>query len=303
VGAGSLGSLLGGLLARQHEVTLVGRGEHVSAIERDGLALTGEFDERVEPTATTEPIPEDLASADLALVTVKAYDTPGAAETLAKCAVDAVCSLQNGLDNEATLAAALDVPVLAGTATYGADRPTPGTVECTGIGEIALGPREGSPTPESDDERARAYSDAFGRAGVRTVADSAMPTRIWEKLAVNAGINPVTALAGVDNGALRSGTLGSVAREAARETARVAGAGGVDLDPEDAASTLSAVAEDTAANRSSMRQDVEAGRRTEIDAINGAVVDRAAEHDLQVPVNRRLAALVRGWERGQGVRS
>lgn len=303
VGAGSLGSLIGGLLARQHEVVLVGREAHVAAIERDGLSLEGVFDERVEPRATTDPVADGLDAADLALVTTKADDTPDAATLLKDCRVDAVCSLQNGLGNEATLAAALDVPVLAGAATYGADRERAGAVTCTGIGEIVLGPRIDAPSPAEDLERAEEVAEAVGTAGVDAAADPEMPTRCWEKLAINAGINPVTALADVDNGALAEGLLGNVARAAARETATVAREEGIALDPGAAASALQDVVTDTAANRSSMRQDVAAGRRTEIDAINGAVLERAREHGIDVPVNRRLTALVRGWERGNGLRA
>lgn len=287
-GAGSLGSLVGGLLARAHDVTLVGRGDHVRAVNADGLRLTGAVDLTVHPEARTGP----PASADLVLVTVKAFDTADAAAALA--AIDdagAVLSLQNGMGNEGTLAAALPWPVLAGTTDFGAERTAPGVVRCNGVGEVVLGPPEGGESPVAD----RA-GEAFREAGIDTTVADDMPRRLWTKLAVNAGINPVTALTRVDNGAVLEEPLAGTARAAARETAEAATAAGVGLDPGEAVAAMERVARDTADNVSSMRQDVEAGRRTEVDAINGYVVEQAPE---PVPVNRTLAALVGGWEAGE----
>lgn len=289
-GAGSLGSLLGGLLAREHDVTLVGRDPHVSTIKASGLRVSGEFEFTANPDATTD-VPE---RADLAVVTVKAYDTAAAAAALGDCDLDSCLSLQNGMGNEATLAEALECAVLAGTCTYGARLAEPGHVECTGVGAVALGPRTGGDSAVADDVGA-----AFDAAGVETTVADDMPRRLWEKLAVNAGINATTALADVPNGALVDGPGSDVAATAAREVARVARSEGVELSDETATAAVEAVASDTAANTSSMRQDRQRGSRTEIDAINGYVVDRAAE---PVPVNRTLTALVRAWERGRELR-
>jgi 2-dehydropantoate 2-reductase len=129
-----------------------------------------------------------------------------------------------------------------------------------------------------------------------------MPRRLWEKLAVNAGINAVTALARVENGAVRSGAAAAAARRAARETARVARAEGIDLPNREALAALESVADDTAANASSMLQDVRADRRTEVDAINGAVADRAEARGVEAPTNTTLAALLRAWEAGRDLR-
>jgi 2-dehydropantoate 2-reductase len=300
-GAGSLGSLLGGLLARAHDVTLVGRDPHVETVREHGLRIEGELSATVHPRAATTTPDESF---DLVLVTVKAGDTPKAAEALSAAVagkgregvegVGAVWSLQNGLGNEERLAAALSCPVLAGTCTYGARLVDPGVVECTGVGEVTVGRRDGG-----ESALAESVAGAATSGGLEATAVTDMPRRLWEKLAVNAGINAVTALARVDNGALVDGPAGGTARTAARETARVARQQGVDLDPEECAERVASVAETTAANVSSMRADVEAGRPTEIDAINGAVVERAAD---PVPVNETLAALVRAWERERSLR-
>ncbi|SFR89118.1 ketopantoate reductase [Halomicrobium zhouii] len=290
-GAGSLGSLVGGLLAREHDVTLVGRDPHVSAVREGGLRVSGAFEFTTSPSATTS-VPD---AADLAVVTVKAYDTPEAAAALVDCDLGSCLSLQNGMGNEATLAAQLECPVLAGTCTYGARLAEPGHVACTGVGEVALGPREGGSSTVADE-----VGVAFDDAGIETVVADDVHRRLWEKLAVNAGINATTALARVENGALVDGPGGDVAAASAREVARVAREQGVDLSDEPVVSRVASVAADTAANRSSMLQDVDSGSRTEVDAINGYVVDAAAGE--AVPVNRTLTALVRAWERERGLR-
>jgi 2-dehydropantoate 2-reductase len=292
-GAGSLGTLVGGLLARVHDVTLVGRDPHVSRVRTDGVRVVGEETAHTRPNAVTDA---EGRAADLAVVTVKSFDTAAAAETLATGAYGAVLSLQNGLTEE-TLASRLDAPVLAGTATYGARLVEPGRVDCTGVGRVVLGARDGGTDPGAE-----RVGKAFRDAGLRTLVATDMPRRRWEKLAVNAGINAVTALARVENGALASGPASDVAHRAARETVRVARAEGVPLTYRGARAALSAVVDATAANRSSMLQDVDAGRRTEAGAINGEVVDRADRRGVDVPTNRALADLLYAWEAGRGVR-
>ncbi|CCQ35769.1 2-dehydropantoate 2-reductase [Natronomonas moolapensis 8.8.11] len=292
-GAGSLGSLLGGLLAREHEVTLVGRDPHMRAIDEGGLHITGDAEATVRPTARLDA-PE---SAELAVVCVKSFDTGAAATALADCALDACLSVQNGMGNEAVLADRLECPVLAGTCTYGAVRPEPGTVRCTGIGELTIGPPEGGTSALVE-----RVGQVFEAASVATAVVDDMPARLVEKLAVNAGINATTALARLENGAVIGGDAGALAGAAAREAAAVARAEGIDLSDRAAERALESVAADTAANTSSMHQDLLAGRRTEVDAINGYVVGRADELGVDAPVNRTFARLLRAWEAGQGLR-
>ncbi|NGM68647.1 2-dehydropantoate 2-reductase [Natronolimnobius sp. AArcel1] len=292
-GAGSLGSLLGGLLAREHEVTLVARPAQARTLRDGGLWLTGEFDDHVTPAVTT-----DITglSADLAIVAVKAFDTPSAAAELATGSFDAVLSVQNGMGNETLLADRLECPVLAGTVSYGALLEEPGVVACTGRGTVVLGARSGGRTPI-----VQRVGTAFKAAGLETTVATDMPRRLWEKLAVNAGINPITALTETTNATILEEPAADLARAAARETARVARENGVSLPDQTAVDALERVAGETAANTSSMAQDVRAGRRTEIDAINGYVVEQAPD-SVAVPANWQLAALVRTWEAGAGIR-
>lgn len=291
-GAGSLGSLVGGLLARTHDVTLVGRDPHMAAVRDHGLRITGVEEVVVQPEATTDG---GNLTAELAIVTVKAFDTGTAARELATGDVDAVLSLQNGMGNEDILAEHLDCPVMAGATTHGALLREPGHVEWTGRGEVVVG---GWQPPESP--RVEPIVAAFDDAGLRAVLEPDMRYALWLKLAVNAAINPVTALVGCRNGALRDGPAAAIAGDAAREVAAVARAGGVELSDASAVERVQTVVDSTAENRSSMHVDMAAGTRTEIDHINGYVVDHAS--GLDVPVNRVLAALVRAWEVDEGLR-
>ncbi|WP_430503523.1 ketopantoate reductase family protein [Haloparvum sp. PAK95] len=292
-GAGSLGSLVGGLLARAHDVTLVGRDPHMQRVREAGLAVDGEIEAHTHPRAVTNGRDRE---AELALVTTKAYDTDAAASALATGEFEAVLSLQNGLTEE-RLVAALDAQVLSGTATYGARLRGPGRVECTGVGEVTLGALGGGRDPLAD-----RIGAAFRDAGINvTVADD-MPRRRWEKLAVNAGINAPTALAALENGDVATGPAAAVACDAATEVATVARAEGIDLSDRDAIEAVERVAAATAANHSSMRQDVDADHRTEVEAVYGELLERAGEHGLDAPVCRTLAELIRAWEVNAGVR-
>lgn len=292
MGAGSLGSLLGGLLASRHRVTLVGREEHMRAVARDGLRLTGAYSRTVHPATTTSWTAVDPP--DVALVTVKSYDTAAAAEAIGADPPPTVATLQNGLGNVDRLADRVGqrATIIAGTVTYGARLEAPGEVSCTGRGEIALGLPDGGRSPAAEELAA-----AFQTADVAAKARMDMPRRLWEKVAVNAAINPVTALARVRNGAIREPPLRPIALAAAREVARVARKRGHDLSTEDVLGSVESVARRTADNESSMARDVRRGQRTEIEAITGTVIERA--DPAEVPVNRVLYGLLVGYERAR----
>lgn len=298
-GAGSIGSLFGALLARvpDHSVTLVGREPHVAAVRDAGLRVTGVDEFVVRPAVTTDG--SDL-SADLALVTVKAFDTEAAAEELATGAFRAVCSLQNGMGNEETLARHLECPVLAGTTSYGAVRESPGTVAWNGRGDVVVGPWE----PTDATGVAEEVGETFAAADLSPAVEDAagIRRRLWRKLAANAAINPTTALARVENGALGDPPGSDLVEPIAREVAATARASGVDLDADETAAAVTEVVDATAANESSMHRDVARGRRTEIDVINGYVVEQAREHGIDVPTNRTLRTLIRTWEAARGLR-
>lgn len=282
-GAGSLGTLLGALLSRAGvDVHLVARERVVRAFD-DGVRVTGVEEFVAHPSLSAEPRP-----AEVTLVTVKSYDTSEAARELASTVSDenVVVSLQNGMGNEEVLDEALDATVLGGTATYGANMRDE-SIQYTGEGEVVVGDYRGG-------ENAEAERVADELDGLNARATDSMDTALWEKLAVNSAINPVTALTRLTNGEAAK-SAPEVMRAAARETAAVAHEHGVSI--EEAPERALEVAHATADNESSTLQDVRAGRRTEVDALNGYVVDAADEAGVNVPTNRTLATLVRAVAR------
>ncbi len=289
-GAGSIGSFLGGMLATEHDVTIVGRDPHVSVVSETGLQMLGCIERTTRPDARTEITDY---TGDIGIVSVKSYDTREAARVLSSCELECVVSVQNGMGNESVLASGLDAGVVGGTITYGAALRDPGVVACTGIGTVTLGACAGNANC------VELVREAFTSSGLNCTVTNDIAAVLWEKLAVNAGINPVTALARVQNGEVLDSALFDVARDAALETARVARDHDVELADSTVEVALRRVLEQTAENESSMYRDVENGHRTEIDAINGYVVQNAA---IPVPTNTVLTALITGWETAIDVR-
>ncbi len=285
-GAGALGSLIGGVLAQAHSVTLVGRDPHMSAIAESGLSIIGETTAQVTPKVRTDGTG---LNAELAIVAVKAFDTAAAATELATGSYRSVLSLQNGLDNESQLAAQLsDTAILAGTTTYGATIERPGVVRHAGSGTVTLGAPDGGTA-----RNATRVAAAFEAAGLHTTVSKTMPVQQWLKLAVNVGINPLTAILDVSNGTLNTPPLRSTAIRAARETARVAQACSVDLETTTAVDAVTDTIVATATNTSSMRQDCQAGKPTEVDAITGVVCRHADSHNVAIPTVQTLDSMVR----------
>ncbi|MFQ5907461.1 MAG: ketopantoate reductase family protein [Thermoplasmata archaeon] len=289
-GAGAMGSLVGGLLSQQHETVLVGRRAHVEAIRERGLQITGKTQLIARPTAE-EGIPPD-ADPDVVIVAVKAYDTEHAARTLAPLTGQALfLSLQNGLGNEETLAAA-GARVLGGVTNQGITWVRPGEVHHAGEGETYIGPFEGIGPEDADDVVA-----AFAESGLPSHRVDDIRSELWLKAIVNACINPLTALLRVPNGyVLQTEATEQVVRNVIQEGVEVAARYDVDLAEDAVFERVAAVVQGTAANRSSMLQDLERGRRTEIEAINGAIARLGQEAGRPAPRNELLARLVRAAE-------
>jgi len=297
VGWGAMGTLFGALLARGgHEVWMVGRQPATAPALAHGLAVEGLAQFTARPAGATAR-PQEVPAVDLALVLVKAYHTRGAAETIAGFAAPpgAVLTLQNGAGNVEALAGRLGSPsILAGTTALGATYLGPGRVRQAGAGETLIGRPGGEPDP-----RCEQIAAAFRGAGIPTRVTDRVEDAIWRKLVVNCAVNAPAALARVPNGALwESAHLAQVVARAAAEAAQVGLAEGRDTPPAALVALARQVCAETAGNYNSMLQDVLAGRRTEIEAINGYVARRAAELGVLAPVNELLAALIAGIEQG-----
>ena len=295
-GAGAIGSWLGGVLSMKNDVTLVARPAHAEAIRRDGLRITGRTTLVARPAAVTE-VPREPP--DLVFVTTKAYDTAAAIDALrAFQRRSTFVTLQNGLGNAELLAAKAD-HVVAGTTTHGVTFVKPGEVAHAGVGDTLVGAFAGATRAD-----AGRIADLLTDAGIATRAVDDPRPELWAKAVVNAAINPLTAVLRRPNGELvRHPDLRGLLDRLAREGATAARAAGIELDPDGIAAKAAEVATRTAENRSSMLQDVERGRPTEVEAITGALLHAAGGRGLALPYNDRVYALVRGLERSRNVGS
>ncbi|MFZ5922897.1 MAG: ketopantoate reductase family protein [Chloroflexota bacterium] len=287
VGTGALASLFAvRLSAAGTPVTMLGTWTAaLEAIRREGVRLTDGRREQAYRVRVTDN-PADCAGARFALVLVKSWQTERAARQLAECleADGLAVTLQNGVGNRETLAGTLGLPRVAlGVTTTGATLLGPGLVRAGGEGTVSI------------EEHAR-LSPLVARlreAGfnVQTVPDAR--TLVWSKLVINAAINPLTAVLRVPNGALlQHPAARALMGDLARETAEVAAAEGVHLSFPNPLAAAEDVARRTAANHSSMFQDVKRGAPTEIDAICGAVTRTGEKHRIHTPVNRVFWHLV-----------
>lgn len=289
-GAGAIGSFFGALLSQRHDVTLIGRAEHVSAIKSHGLRVSGKTSIIAKPRAATR-VPQN-EKPDFVFVTTKSYDTANAMIALGPFAERAIfVTLQNGLGNAETIARTAR-RVVAGTTAHGVTFVGPGEIRHAGVGETMLG--AWSHVSESDLIRLR---DLLADVGIVASVTSDIRTELWSKLVVNASINPIAALAEVPNGRIvRDKRLLGVLEGVCREATAVAKAEGARADEEELRHRTVLVAKRTASNRASMLQDLDRHHRTEIDAITGSIVRAAQRHRIPVPVNEALYALMRARE-------
>ncbi|HLK11656.1 MAG TPA: ketopantoate reductase family protein [Candidatus Binatia bacterium] len=301
-GAGALGSVLGGLLARAGwPVTLLGRAPHLDAVARDGLCIEGLFGEHhVRGLGCATDVCALGGRYDAILLTVKAYDTRATAAAVAPLlAPDGVLiSLQNGLGNLEAAAAAVGAErVLGARVIFGAELIAPGRVRVTVYADpVLVGPSD--PADRALARAAERWAGNLARAGVPAEPTPALLAELWAKVLYNAALNPLGALLGVPYGRLpEDPDARAVMDEVIDEAFAVAAAAGVRLAWPAAAAYREAfygrLVPATAEHRSSMLQDLERGRPTEIDAINGWVAGRGAEIGVAAPVNATLARLIR----------
>lgn len=288
VGTGALATLFAARLAEcGHDITMLGTWDAgLEALTREGARLADSSGrERAFPVRVTRD-PRTVRGAKYAFVLVKSWQTERAALQLAECLADEglAVTLQNGLGNDDILARALGRERVAlGVTTTGATLLGPGLVRAGGEGVVSL---EAHP-------RVSVVEAALTGADfpVEIVADAR--SLVWGKLVVNAAINPLTALLRVPNGELLNRPSARVMMKAlANETAAVASAQRVRLPFANPSEAAELVARKTAANHSSMFQDVRRGAPTEIDAICGAVARAGARHGVPTPVNRVCWQLV-----------
>jgi 2-dehydropantoate 2-reductase len=305
-GAGGIGSVIGALLRLAgDEVTLLGRPAHLAGVAADGLRLDGLWGEHV---ATGFHLVEDAAHLsgqyDGILVTVKSYDTCVIAEAVGPFLAPGgiIISLQNGLGNiEQLVATAGRARALGGRVIFGAEAVAPGRVRVTVYADpVLIGPWGADPDPRIT-AQAQWWAHHCDAAGIPSAATDDIAAALWGKVLYNTPLNPLSALLGVHYGALTENEHArSIMDQVIDETFAVATAEGIVLPwasaAEYRATFYDRLVPSTFHHRSSMLQDLERGRRTEIDAINGEVWKRGAARGIVTPINELLTRLMHARE-------
>ncbi len=286
LGAGAIGSLYAAKLAARHDVTVVARASHVDAIRRDGLRLIG----REEVTARVNAVTDvgSIAPATLVLLTTKVNDSRAAVSAIVdRVLPDTVLlCVQNGLDSEgiARRAIAGRCLVVRGITQFGAIFQAPGVIDFKVAGYTLI---EHSP-------RSAAIADILTACGLDGRVSDDIKTEVWRKLIFNSVINPITSIIGSDVGTIADARLDPLKRLVVDECVRVARADGVQFDVD----FLQALRDiyGPSRNVASMRQDLLKGKPTEIDHMNGAVVEVGRRFGIECPVNDALVAIIKAME-------
>ncbi len=290
LGAGSIGSLLGGLLTRAgNDVTLIGREEQVKAVNERGLEVFGAEEFTVYPRASLYAPDEPP---ELLILATKSYSTKAALECAGSCIGPNtwVLSIQNGLGNE-ELALRRTEKVMGGITTNGAMLVEWGRVKWTGKGITVVGKY---PTGRNEfvDEVARVFSEA----GIETRVSENIIGWKWAKAIVNSVINGLGTVLGVKNGFLMEDPhLEGISVDIAREGCLVAQQLGIEFEVHPLELLWDTI-ERTRDNYNSTLQDIMRGKRTEVDYINGKIVEYAKSVGLEAPRNELLWALVKARE-------
>lgn len=261
--------------------------EGLAALRKDGVALQDDDGATQHFPVGASSRPRDFAGTQFALVLVKSWQTKRAANQLVEClASDGLAvTLQNGLGNRELLIEQLgEERVALGVTTTGATLLGPGRVKAGGEGTLSL---EAHP-------RIPSLAEALKAAGFKVEMAEDVHSLAWSKLVVNAAINPLTAVLGLPNGELLARpSARALSAELALEVARVAEEKGISLTFGDPVAAAEEVARRTAANHSSMLQDLRRGAPTEIEAICGAVVRAGRESGVAAPLNDTMWKLVK----------
>jgi 2-dehydropantoate 2-reductase len=291
VGAGAVGGYFGGLLARAGApVVMIGRPAFVEAVKKNGLFLdTLQFQESVRVEASTEL--SAARGAEIVLFCVKTTDNAATAQALAPLLAPGamVLSFQNGVDNVEQIRAAAAIDALPTVVYVAASVPEPGRVKHVGRGDLVFGPQS---------EKTERVAALFSRANVPCRISDNIDGELWTKLIWNCALNAVSALGHAKYGQIAaSADACKVVETVVDEVLAVARAANIHPpgleDPKVAIAGAMKIATQMAEALSSTAQDMNRGKRTEIDSLNGYISRRGAELGVPTPVNHALYALVK----------
>lgn len=290
IGAGAIGSVYGAKLSGRHDVTLVGRPDHVRAIQENGLRLEGGTAGTFALTATTRL--DSVAPGSLVLVTTKVNDTAAAMAPVAPLlpADATVLCVQNGLYSERIVRDLVggEVVTLRAITQFGGSVRTPGVVSDVVNGYTLVEPHN----------RAADLAAVLTESGLDGRVTDDMKRDMWRKVIFNCVINPITAIVGSPVGGISAPGLVPLNRLVIDECLAVARADGVEFDVDFVAVIDEIFGKLT--NVASTLQDLSKGRRTEIDHLNGAVASLGAGYGIDCPVNRALTVIIKALEAQRG---
>ena len=286
LGAGAIGSLYGAKLAATNDVTLVGRVEHVAAINANGLRVEGLEWEIVRPRALTAL--EKIGPNTLVLVTTKVPDTAAALEPIARLVREdtTIVSLQNGLDSEIIARRALGNRgvVLRAITQFGAIFEAAGVIQFMARGYTLL----------EQHERSDRIAAVLTAAGLDCRVSPDIARDVWHKLLINCVVNPITAILGCEVRGIANPQLDPLKELVIAECIAVAASQGVVLE-ENFQEEISDFFRPSH-NIASMLQDLRRGHTTEIDYLNGVVAALGARQGVDCPVNAALTAIIKAME-------
>ncbi len=292
-GAGSIGSLFAAKLANRYPdytISVVGRKDHVDAIKKNGLRVSGESDFCVKVPAF-ESIDEVPSKISLLFLCVKNYQTEEAVvqikDHLSKECV--IVSLQNGLSHLEVLKQNFeDHEIVVGVTSHGAQKLQPGVIEHTGIGFTTIGN-----LTNASDKRLSQICTLFSESKIVTSSDVDIVSILWKKAIINSSINPITAFLEVENGQLANNPiLKDFVSAVCAESCAIARARGFDIEFDSALDKTFEVIAQTKKNKSSMLQCVLAKKKTEIESINGVFVSVGSSLGIDAHLNSLLMHLI-----------
>ena len=284
LGAGAIGSLYGAKLSKLNDVTLVGRQKHVNKINKDGLKIVGIEEDTYKLKATAKI--ENIENNTLILLTTKVHDNKKAIDTikdLIKKDTIILC-MQNGLYSENIVKDIVGdrCLVLRGITNVGTTFLEPGKVQFSTL----------SSTKIENSNISKELAENLDKCGLKCSVSENIKQDIWKKLILNCVLNPVSAILKVENGKIADENLNPLKKLIVDECLKVAEKDDVRFDI-DFVKIINDVVKDSR-NLSSMYQDVLKGKKTEINYLNGAVVELGKKYGIKCPVNEALVMIVKG---------
>lgn len=288
VGPGAIGTFLAGVLATEHRVTLLGK----SSLNIEKVVITGET--QLEESINFTDDPSDLKEKKLVIISTKSFDTEDAVATIEKYISEntRILSLQNGLNNEKIISQFVGKKrTIGGITSHGVTYVKAGKVKHAGLGDTKIGAY-----PQGRNDKVIEICNVFNKAGIEAKVSEHIVKDIWEKGIVNSAINPITAISNVKNGRLLTDdNLLNLMKKAVSESCEVANIF-LDVSRERMMEKTKNVAHNTSNNVSSMLQDINNEKKTEIEQINGEIIKKGKKNGIEPKINETLYDLVKSKE-------